>query len=709
MQPISKRIAGELGIREKQVTETLKLLDEGNTIPFIARYRKEMTGSLDDQMLRKLEERLIFHRSLDEKKEDVLRKINEMERLTPELEEKIQQAESVSAVDDLYLPFRPKRRTRAGDAREKGLEGAANLLYANRLTSEEDLSPFLSDAVPTVSDALAGALDIVAEDISENATVRDIVRRMLWNGAIVQSTMIEEDAKYDMYRDFSEKVSEIPAHRILAVNRGEKEGFLRVKLEIDEERVLFRILRETVRFLPMKIGDFCYMKLEEAVKDSYRRLIFPSLSTEIRNTLTEKADRESIDIFAGNLRAYLMQPPLKETVVMGIDPGFRTGCKVAVIDAQGTFLDQATVYPTAPREDVLGTKKTLTAMIKKYGVTLIAIGNGTASRETEQVVAEMLSEEDLDAYYAIVNESGASIYSAGELAAKEFPDLDVTIRGAVSIARRIQDPLAELVKIEAKHIGVGQYQHDVNQKMLKGSLDQVVERCVNEVGVNVNTASSALLRFVSGITKSLADNIVMHKEENGPFASREALKEVKGMGPKSFLLAAGFLRIPGGSEMLDNTAVHPESYSIAKILLEQGDDAEIPGVGGPTLDDIRAELKRPGRDPRETFPKPVFRRDVLSLDDLSEGMELTGTVRNVVAFGAFVDIGIKQDGLIHISRFGDGFHSDPAKILQVSDSVHVKVVSIDRQRQRIGLSMKGVKQDPIIEERRKNTKRKRRK
>ncbi len=715
-QRIIKRIAEDLGIREKQVQKTIELIDEGNTIPFIARYRKEITGSLDDGQLRELDEKLTSLRNLEEAKLDVIRKIADQDKLTGDLLQAIQAAETVKAVEDLYLPYRPKRRTRASTARERGLEPLAKLLMEGAVDSlaDEKLQAFITEELPSSEEALQGARDIIAEDVAETAAIRDILRRNLWNSGTIhtekQKDVDEELAQtYQMYFDLSDKVSAMPAHRVLATNRAEKAGVLKVRIETTDDRNVFRIVREMTRQTGLKPGSFSYQQVEEAIEDSYKRLLFPSIEKEIRQEMTSLADTESIRIFGDNLRPYLMQAPLKDMVVMGLDPGFRTGCKLAVIGENGTVLDHATIYPTAPKNDVVGAKKLMQKMIDTHHVGLIAIGNGTASRETEQVVSELIKEqEDKNIFYAIVNESGASIYSASALAQEEFPQYDVTIRGAISIARRIQDPLAELVKIEPKHIGVGQYQHDVNQKELENTLEGVVESCVNSVGVNLNTASASLLGYISGISKSLAKNIEKYKEENGSFRSRKELKKVKGLGPKAFEQCAGFLRIPNGDNPLDNTAVHPESYSIAeKIVGENLDQLDIKGlaaeigVGVPTLKDIVEELQKPGRDPRDEMPSPILRSDVLSFDDLEEGMELKGTVRNVVAFGCFVDIGVKQDGLVHVSELGDGFYKDVSAIIQVSDVVTVKIISLDKKREHIGLSMKGIKQTEEIEDRRK--------
>ena len=717
---LEEQIARELGCKPEQVEKTIALIDEGNTIPFIARYRKEVTGSLTDEQLRVFEQRLKALRNLEQKKEEVRKKIEEQGALTEELKTAIAQAQTVKEVEDIYLPYRPKRRTRASDAKEKGLLPLAESLLAGEILDESwemAIEAYLREEVPTPEDALSGARDIIAEWMSEKAEARALLRRNLQNSGVIRTIKVNEDVSdsdltYEMYFSMQEPVSEIPAHRVLAMNRAEKEGVIRVKIETTDERNCFRLLREMTRDTSVKPRSFCYTQIEMAVEDGYKRLLFPSIEKEVRQELTEKADEVSIGIFSANLKPYLMQPPLRGVAVIGLDPGYRTGCKVAAIDEHGAVLDYSTIYPTEPKNDVAGAKKLLARFIEKYGIQLIAIGNGTASRETEKVVAELIGELKRDnLHYAIVNESGASIYSASALGTEEFPDLDVTIRGAISIARRIQDPLAELVKIEPKHIGVGQYQHDVNQKALEEALEGVVEGCVNHVGVDVNTASPALLEYVAGISKRVAKNIVEYKEENGAFTARSQLHKVKGLGGKTFEQCAGFLRIPDGEEPLDNTAVHPESYEIAKALQQEKDWtspetvkrlAKEWNVGTQTLEDIVEELQRPGRDPREDMPAPVLRSDVLSMEDLEEGMELRGTVRNVVAFGCFVDIGVKQDGLVHISEFDNKFYSDPSEIVKVSDVVTVRILEVDKKRERISLTMKGMKQDAVIEERKKS-------
>ena len=697
---IFKTIANKLNIKEQQVEKTVALIDEGNTIPFISRYRKEVTGNLDDVVLRALDEELTYLRALIKRKEDVLRLIEEQGNLTEEIKESIDKAEKLQEVEDIYLPFKPKKRTRATMAKERGLEPLAEFILSLE-HSEKEIIEFAGSLVDeekevlNLEDALKGAMDIIAEKISETKEFREIIRTEARENGSISSSLIENeeiDKTYEMYFDFSEKIKNLKAHRVLAMYRGESEKVLKLSFDFNDEKNQKRILN----ILCKDKDSASYVYIKEALLDGYKRLLLPSIETEIRNELKEMADTESIKVFAENLKPYIMQPPIRDMAMIGLDPGYRTGCKVAVISEYGDILDHTAIFPTKPREDIKGSKKVLTEFINKYNVKLIAIGNGTASRETEAMVASLI--EDLgkkDLYYSIVNEAGASIYSASKLGNQEFPDLDVTIRGAISIARRIQDPMAELVKIEPQHIGVGQYQHDVNQKQLKETLETVVEDCVNSVGVDVNTASAALLNYVSGISKSVAKNIVMYKEENGPFKNRKELNKVKGLGPKSFTQCAGFLRIPDGDELLDNTAVHPESYEIAKkIILEDLDNLDIRKkaeeleVGYLTLKDIVEELKKPGRDPRDEMPKPILRSDVLSIDDLEEGMVLKGTVRNVVAFGAFVDIGIKNDGLVHISELSNKFVKNPSDIVKVSDIVDVKILSIDSKTGKVSLSMK---------------------
>lgn len=696
---IEKIIAEKLKISENQVQKTVELIDEGNTIPFISRYRKEVTGNLTDTVLRDLEENLTYLRNLQKRKEDVLRIIEEQGKLTEELKAEIEKAEKLQEVEDLYLPFKQKKRTRASQAKERGLEPLKEYLFNfedKTRKIEEEAEKYITEEVPTVKAALQGAMDILAEEISETKEYRDIVRAGAKKGGLLcEGDPSKDDGTYEMYYEFAERMRFLKPHRILAIFRGEKEGILKLKFDFNDADNMFQILKS----ICLDKEDPGMEYLQATVIDSYKRLLRPSIETEVKNELKEMADKSSIEIFGDNLRPYLMQPPIKDMNIIGLDPGYRTGCKTAVVSSFGEVLDYGVIYPAKPKADVEGSKKTLKKYIEKYDINLIAIGNGTASRETEQIVVELLSEVGKkDLYYAIANEAGASIYSASKLGNDEFPDLDVTIRGAISIARRIQDPLAELVKIEPQHIGVGQYQHDVNQKELSETLEKIVEDCVNSVGVDINTASVALLGYVSGITKTTAKNILEYKRENGPFSSRKEIKKVKGIGPKAFTQCAGFLRIPESKEVLDHTAVHPESYDIAVKLLDRDLDkidyqktAEELEVGIPTLQDIVAELKKPGRDPRDEMPKPILRSDVLSIEDLEVGMELQGTVRNVVAFGAFVDIGIKNDGLVHISQLSDRFIKDPKEVVKVSDIVKVKIIDIDVERGKVGLSMKGLK------------------
>lgn len=694
---ILQKLSEELDIKYDNVVKTVELLDEGNTIPFIARYRKEITGNLTDETLRQLNDRLTYLRNLQERKDDITRLIDEQGKLTEDLKKQIDEATILTELEDIYLPFKPKKRTRGSIAVELGLQPVADMIMdkTHSLSEiEKKASEFVNgEEIKTVDDAISKSLDIIAEFVSEQKVFRDIVRNSFITDGVMKTEEKNEDESgtYKMYYDYSEKVKDVKAHRVLAVFRGEKEGFLKVSFILNDDYNIFKIMRKIARQ-----NDFeTYDLIEKAVKDSYKRLIVPSIETEVRQSMKEMADDESIGVFKSNLKPYLMQPPIKETAIIGLDPGFRTGCKVAVISEYGDFLDSAVIYVTDARKQIQRADETLKEFIDKYNVKLIAIGNGTASRETEKYVSDLLAQIDEEIFYAIVNEAGASIYSASKLAIEEFPDLDVTIRGAISIARRIQDPLAELVKISPQSIGVGQYQHDVNQKKLKSSLEEVVEDCVNTVGVNINTASSALLNYVSGITKTTAKNIVDYKIENGPFTNRQEILKVKGIGPKAFVQCAGFLRIPESEEILDNTEVHPESYEIAKRIMKYDlDDIDVKKlseeleVGEPTLRDIIEELKKPGRDPRDEMPKPVLRQDVLSIDDLEEGMIVTGTVRNVVDFGAFIDIGIKEDGLCHISKMSNSYIKNPREVCEVSDTVKVKIIGIDKERGLVSLSMK---------------------
>lgn len=710
---IIKKIAQELQLKETQVEAAVKLIDEGNTIPFIARYRKEVTGALNDEVLRNLSERLVYLRNLEEKKEQVLTSIEEQGKLTEELKKQILEAQTLVVVDDLYRPYRPKRRTRAIIAKEKGLEPFANLILLQKTNRplEEEAEAFLNEEkeVHTPEEAIAGAKDIIAEHISDEADYRIHIRKMTEKEGKVVSTAKEEGAEsvYEMYYEFEEPVLKLAGHRILALNRGEKEKFLNVKIESPKERILSYLEKKVI------IGENPYTTpvLKEVIEDSYQRLMEPAIEREIRNELTEKAEDGAIRVFGKNLEQLLMQPPIVGQVVLGWDPAFRTGCKLAVVDATGKVLDTTVIYPTAPQNKVEESKKILKQLIAKYHITLISVGNGTASRESEQIIVELLKEIPVPVRYVIVNEAGASVYSASKLATEEFPNFDVGQRSATSIARRIQDPLAELVKIDPKSIGVGQYQHDMNQKKLSEALEGVVEDCVNKVGVDLNTASASLLEYISGISKTIAKNIVAYREENGKFQTRKELLKVPKLGPKAFEQCAGFMRIADGKNPLDATSVHPESYDAAKELLKKlgcreediiggnlkGISKKIKdytalsrelGVGAMTLEDIVKELEKPARDPRDEMPKPILRTDVLEMKDLKEGMVLKGTVRNVIDFGAFVDIGVHQDGLVHISQMSDRYIKHPLEVVSVGDIVEVEVMSVDLKKQRIQLTMK---------------------
>ncbi|MBQ3372767.1 MAG: RNA-binding transcriptional accessory protein [Oscillospiraceae bacterium] len=711
---INLQIAEELNLNPSYVENVVQLIDEGNTIPFIARYRKEMHGSMDDTTLRTLNERLEYLRNLDERRHTILNAITEQGKLTDELAAAIEEAKTLAALEDLYRPYKQKRRTRATAAKEKGLEPLASLLFEqvpDCPAPEAAASAYINEekGVASVEEALQGASDIIAEMLSDDADIRSSLRDFINASASLRSlAATEEDSVYSQYYDFSEKVSKIPGHRVLAINRGEKEGFLKVSVELDRDAALQRLRRRVIR-----PGSASMQFVRNAADDAYDRLIFPSMERECRSSLTAMACDGAIKMFAQNLKPLLMQPPVKGKVTMGLDPGYKNGCKVAVVDGTGKVLDTAVVYPTfseAKKEEAISK---LTALIKKHHVAHLAIGNGTASRETEQMAAEMLRRIGGGQAYAIVNEAGASVYSASPLAAEEFPDYDVNLRSAVSIARRLQDPLAELVKIEPMAIGVGQYQHDMPEKQLAETLDGVVEDCVNAVGVDINTASMSLLQRVSGLTKATASNIVKYREENGIFTDRSQIKKVPKLGPKAFEQCAGFLRVPESAQILDNTAVHPESYKAASMLLNlcgySLDDvkkgglkdlrtkfeaagpqavAEKCGTGVPTLADIISELLKPGRDPREDLPPVVLRQDVLEMKDLREGMELTGTVRNVIDFGAFVDIGVHQDGLVHISQISSKYIRHPSEVLRVGDIVKVKVLGVDEKKGRISLTMK---------------------
>ncbi len=710
---IAKVIAKELGIKVSQVEATIKLIDEGSTIPFIARYRKEVTGSLNDEVLRDLYERLNYLRNLEERKETVIASIAEQDKLTEELEQQIKEAMTLVAVEDLYRPYKQKRRTRATIAKEKGLEGLANIIYLQMTDKpvEKEAEAFLSEEkeVNTVEDAVAGALDIIAENISDEAEYRAYIREItVKEGRIVTSAKdAEAKSVYEMYYEFEEPVNKAAGYRILAINRGEKEKFITVKITAPEERILGYLEKKILT----KDNPYTTDLLRSAIEDSYKRLIAGAIEREIRSSLTENAEDGAIAVFGKNLTQLLMQPPIAGQVVLGWDPAFRTGCKLAVVDATGKVLDTVVVFPTEPQKKIAEAKKTVHTLIKKYGITLISVGNGTASRESEQVIVELLKEIPEKVQYIIVNEAGASVYSASKLATEEFPNFDVGQRSAASIARRLQDPLAELVKIDPKSIGVGQYQHDMNQKKLGEALTGVVEDCVNKVGVDLNTASASLLEYVSGITKVIAKNIVAYREENGKFTDRRQLLKVAKLGPKAFEQCAGFMRIQGGDNPLDATSVHPESYEAATGLLKklgyslkditsQGlvglslltknrtQLAADLGIGSVTLDDMIKELEKPARDPRDEMPKPILRTDVLEMKDLTEGMILKGTVRNVIDFGAFVDIGVHQDGLVHISQITNKkFIKHPLEVISVGDVVEVKVLSVDLDRKRIQLSM----------------------
>lgn len=710
---ILKKLREEFGITQSQAENTVRLLDEGNTVPFIARYRKEMTGSLDDQIIRQLSERLTALRNLEDRRTQVRTAIAEQGRLTDALAAKLDAAQTQTEIEDIYRPFRPKRRTRASIAKEKGLQPLADIIWGQKLigTPEEAAKAFVDSGqgVDTVLDAINGAMDILAEQISDDADLRKLLREeTIKCGAIVSKKTKDEPSVYEMYYDYREPLKKAAGHRVLAMNRGEKEGFLSVKIEGEEEKLLQRMEKRLIR----RSSDTADI-LREVIADSYKRLIAPSLEREIRNDLTEQAEEAAIGVFRENLRQLLLQPPISGKVVLALDPAYRTGCKIAVIDATGKPLETTVVYPTPPQNKTAEAEKKLLGLIEKYGVDLISIGNGTASRESELFVAEMLKKTKRRVQYIIANEAGASVYSASKLGAEEFPDYDVSLRSAVSIGRRIQDPLAELVKIDPKSIGVGQYQHDMNQKRLGEALGGVVEDCVNSVGVDLNTASPALLSYVAGINTAVAKNILKYREEHGKFTARRELLKVAKLGPKAYEQCAGFLRLPESEMPLDRTGVHPESYAAAEGLLAlcgygladvaarkvsglakkikspEKTAAEL-GIGVPTLEDIMRELEKPGRDPREDAPAPVLRSDVLSMEDLQEDMVLTGTVRNVIDFGVFVDIGVHQDGLVHISQICDRFIKHPLEAVKLGDVVQVKVLSVDLQKKRIALTMKGV-------------------
>ena len=715
MDKIIKIIAEELNIKPAQVENTIRLIDEGNTIPFIARYRKEVTGGLSDEILRTFGERLNYLRNLEKRKEEVTNSINEQGKLTEEITKDLENAITLAEVEDIYRPYKQKKKTRATVAKAKGLEPLAEIILKQE--EKRDITKIAEEyinegkEVKTPEEAICGALDIIAEMISDNPEYRELIKKIIYSKGVIKTiaTKPEEKSAYEMYYDFSENVNKLPSHRILAINRGEKEEFLKVKIEKEEEIILEKIEKDIIK------GETQFTNyLKDTIQDSFKRLIEPSIDREIRSDLTEKAEEQAIKVFGKNAKQLLLGAPIKGITVMGFDPAYRTGCKIAIIDETGKVLDITTVYPTEPQNDVEGAEKELVKLINKNNVNMIAIGNGTASRESELFVSEMIKKCDHEVLYTIVSEAGASVYSASKLATEEYPDINVSIRGAISIARRLQDPLAEFVKIDPKSIGVGQYQHDVNQKKLEESLAGVVEDSVNKVGVDVNTATASLLSYVSGINKTIAKNIVKYRDENGKISTRKELLKVPKLGKVAFEQCAGFIRIPDGKNPLENTAVHPESYETAENLLQTigykvedlKDKEKIAefrkklsclnlektskelNIGEMTLKDIIEELSKPGRDPREDMPKPILRQDVLKFEDLKEGMILTGTVRNVIDFGAFVDIGVKHDGLVHISELSEKFVKNPSDIVAVGDIVKVKVIGIDSERQKVKLSMK---------------------
>ena len=715
MDKIAGVIAHELGVKEFQVQNTIKLIDDGNTIPFIARYRKEATGGLSDEVLRNLNDRLTYLRNLNKRKEEISKSIEEQGKMTDELKIQIENAITLSEVEDIYRPYKQKKRTRASIAKEKGLEPLATIIYlqTDKRPVLEIAKEFINEekGVNNEEEALAGAKDIIAENISDVAEYRKRIKQMCYREGLIKTkaTNDEEKSSYEMYYDFSEKINRIPSHRILAINRGEKEDFLKVKLEKPEDTIINYIENDIIK------GNTEFTDiLKETINDSFKRLIEPSIDREIRSDLTEKAEEQAIKMFGKNAKQLLLGSPIKGQTVMGFDPAYRTGCKIAVIDETGKVLDTATIYPTAPQNDVENSKKTLLDLIKKDNINIIAIGNGTASRESEQFVSDVIKEASKDVNYAIVSEAGASVYSASKLATEEYPDINVSIRGAISIARRLQDPLAELVKIDPKSIGVGQYQHDVNQKRLSESLSGVVEDSVNSVGVDVNTATPSLLTYVSGLNNSISKNIVKYRDENGKFKNRKELLKVAKLGKSAYEQCAGFIRIYDGDNPLEVTAVHPESYEIAENLLKEigckkqdlrdkeglktikeklaniniKETSKKLNTSEITLKDIIEELSKPGRDPREDMPKQILRSDVLKFEDLKEGMVLNGTVRNVIDFGAFVDIGVKHDGLVHISEMSNNYVKNPSEIVSVGDIVKVKVIGIDNEKQKVKLSMK---------------------
>ncbi|MEJ2543343.1 MAG: Tex family protein [Calditrichaceae bacterium] len=709
-------LATELNLKTIQIKNTVELLDAGNTVPFISRYRKEVTGSLDENQIRSIEERMNYLRALEARKEAILKSIKEQGKLTAELKEKIDEAVKLQEVEDLYLPYKPKKRTRATVAKERGLEPLAEIILKQEMFDGDPLkiaADYINEEkeVNTVEDALKGAMDIIAEVVSDDAEVRKVIRKLTFKNGLLQSEgkKVEGRTEYETYYEFSEPAMKIPPHRILAINRGEKEGVLKVTVALETEKLI-----ESIEQLYVSNHQSIFVEyLQEAIKDSYARLIAPSIERELRAALSEKADEHAISIFAVNLKNLLLQPPIRDKIIIGIDPGYRTGCKVAVIDETGKYLEGATIYPHAPQNKYMEAKSVVRGLANKYNANIIAIGNGTASRETEQMAAELIAEmkDERNLEYIIVSEAGASVYSASKVAQDEFPQLEAAMRGNISIARRLMDPLAELVKIDPKSIGVGLYQHDVNQRSLAESLGHVVESAVNMVGINLNTASTSLLKYVSGLTSRTAESIVKHRNEQGKFKNREELKKVDGIGEIAYQQSAGFLRIPDGNTLLDNTSIHPESYYATDKILKKFEIQDIHkggseikkkikssnielkvlldelGIGEPTFNDILDNLEKPGLDPRDELPKPIFKSDVLKMEDLKEGMVLKGTVRNVVDFGAFVDIGVKQDGLVHVSRMAKKFVKNPLEIVSVGDVIDVKVVSLDLERNRVGLSM----------------------
>lgn len=720
---IIEKLAGEFKIKTSQVEHTVELIDEGNTIPFIARYRKEVTGGLSDVTLRDLDERLQYLRNLETRKEEVVRLIDEQGKLTDQLRGEIEKAEVLQRVEDLYKPFKQKKATRASKAKEKGLEPLAMIFYAQQKkegTPEDEAAAFIAPekGVETAEEAVQGAMDIIAEMIADDADLTEKIREKTYDKGQIATEAVDPEEKtvYDMYYGSSEAIAKMPNHRVLAVNRGEKEKKLKVKVTVDSEEITGLIERQVIR------GKSIFTELlQDTISDAYKRLIAPSVEREMRNILTERAETDAVKVFAKNTEKLLMVPPVKGKKVISIDPGYRTGCKVAALNETGKLTAYTTIYPTQPKNDIAGTERTLQKIIEKFGCDIIVIGNGTASRETEEVVSNFLKKHDYDIQYTIVNEAGASVYSASKLATEEYPDLDVTTRGAMSLGRRLQDPLAELVKIDPKHIGVGQYQHDINQKQLDSALTNVVEDCVNRVGVDLNTASPSLLSYIAGVNMGIAKNIVAYREEKGRFDNRKELMKVSKLGEKAFKQCAGFMRIADGKEPLDSTSVHPESYKAAEEMMKKigisKEDiakggakdidekiwqaypakklsesikkmAEDIGIGEMTLSDIIAEMKKPARDPREDAPPVIFRNDVRSFEDLKVDMEMTGTVRNVVDFGAFVDIGVKQDGLVHISQLSNKYVKHPMDVVSVGDTVKVKILSIDHDKQKVALTMK---------------------